>query len=159
MYCSKCGKFIGTDVTVCDECRQKEAAVKENESHENQYQYANYCPPINVPPINMPQSTVKVNLGKAIAAMILATVGFIFTYIGIFLLVEPVAAAVFAVIGLVPSILGLVFGIQSILNFKKTAYLGGGKRIPVLILGILSVVDAGLSLFLAMIVLLLAGAM
>ena len=60
-------------------------------------------------------------------------------------------------IGCIPSVLGLIFGIQSISYFKATSMIKTGKRIPVLILGISSVVMAGIGLFLAFIMLIIYG--
>ena len=147
MYCKKCGKFIGTDADTCDECQQKESAQASN-LHEN---VAFYQPP------TISQDTSVIALGKAIAAMILSTIGFIFAYAGILVIWAKAAAIICFLFGLVPSTLGLVFGIQAISNFKKTAYLHSGKRIPVLILGISSVVEAALSLFLSFIFLMIVG--
>lgn len=155
MYCKNCGKFIGTDAEICDECKQKEAQMNGTQFQSaNPYQNTGYYQP---PAVS--QDTSVINLGKAIAAMVLATIGLIFIYAGILVMWEPVAAIVCMVIGLVPSILGLVFGVQAISNFKQTAYLRSGKRIPVLILGIASVVNAGISLFCALILIIVAGSL
>ena len=147
MYCKKCGKFIGTDADTCDECQQKESAQASN-LHEN---VAFYQPP------TISQDTSVIALGKSIAAMILSTIGFIFAYAGILVVWEETAAIVCFLLGLVPSILGLVFGIQAISNFKKTSYLRSGKRIPLLILGISSVAEVALSLFLSFCILIIVG--
>ena len=156
MYCKNCGKFIGTDADICDECKQKEIPTNDNTQFQvsNPYQNTDYYQPPNVS-----QDTSVINLGTAIAAVILATIGLIFIYAGMLVIWEPVAAIVCMVIGLIPSILGLVFGVQAISNFKRTAYLRSGKRIPVLILGIASVINSGISLFCALIIILLAGMM
>ena len=130
MYCQKCGKFTNSDATICTECLQKEAQ-----------------PTITYQPTGAYQSPI--NLGKAIAAMILSYVGFIFIYIGFILATEGILPAV-CIVGLVPTIIGLVFGCSSISNFKQTKYIRSGKRIPVLILGILSVVNAASGLLVAL---------
>ena len=130
MYCQKCGKFTNSDATICTECLQKEAQ-----------------PTFTYQPAGTYQSPI--NLGKAIAAMILSYVGFIFIYIGFILATEGILPAV-CIVGFVPTIIGLVFGCSSISNFKQTKYIRSGKRIPVLILGILSVVNAASSLLVAL---------
>ena len=130
MYCQKCGKFTNSDATLCAECLQKEAQ-----------------PTITYQPTEVYQSPI--NLGKAIAAMILSYVGFIFIYIGFILATEGILPAV-CIFGFVPTIIGLVFGCSSISNFKQTKYIRSGKRIPVLILGILSVVNAASSLLITL---------
>ena len=157
MYCKKCGKFIGNEADFCDECAAKEDAVfaeffeKKTEStlppfvHETVY-----------------NGGKEIRLGKAIAAMILSEIGLMLIYIGIILMgelamveytVEYSGAIACMLIGCIPCVLGLIFGIQSICNFKATSMVKSGKRIPVLILGILSVVSSGLGLFLLVIML------
>ena len=141
MYCQKCGKFTNSDATICTECLQKEAQ-----------------PTITYQPTEVYQSPI--NLGKAIAAMILSFVGFIWAYVTYICVltmftfapadVAIITAIVLTVLGIVPSIIGLVFGCNSISNFKQTKYIRSGKRIPVLILGILSVVNAASSLLITL---------
>ena len=41
MYCKKCGKFIGTDADLCDECKQKESARSENQYYQATNLYKN----------------------------------------------------------------------------------------------------------------------
>ena len=59
---------------------------------------------------------------------------------------DPVLVMVGLLLGLAPCIIGLVFGIKSISNFKETSYIKSGKRIPTLIMGIASTAQAGLGL-------------
>ena len=207
MYCTKCGKFIGTDANICDECKQKELSMNEtaplqaenNQAQTNGYYQQPYAAPTQ--PQQQPnyyqqpqnngyyqqpqqpnyyqqpqnngycqqpqqtnyyqqsetQDTSAINLGGAIAAIILSTVGFFFVYMGLLMMMDPEAAVGLMVVGLLPAILGLIFGIRSISNFKETSYIKSGKRIPVLIMGILSTIDSGLTLFLAFLVMMLAG--
>ena len=159
MYCKKCGRFIGTDAELCDECKVQVTPTYEGAQYQfsNPVQTASY----DQQPTSAPQSGPAVNLGRAIAAMILSTFGFSFMYAGIIVSVElmPAPTIVCMVLGLIPSILGLVFGAKSISNFKKTAHLGAGKRIPVLILGIASVVMSAFALFFALLLLALVALM
>lgn len=159
MYCKKCGKFIGTGSEICDDCKQNGTVVNttvqvqpqvqpDNSRQNTEYYQAS----------TVTQDTSAIKLGKAIAAMILATVGFIFIYVGVVVGVLA-GIAVAAIIGLAPTILGFVFGLQSISNFKRTSHIRSGKRIPVLILGIASVVNAGTGMFVALVLVMLAGAM
>ena len=203
MYCTKCGKFIGTDANICDECKQKELSMNETaplQAEDNQaqtngyYQQPQQQPNYYQQPQNngyyqqtqqpnyyqQPQQTQQpnyyqqpqqtnyyqqsatqdtsaINLGGAVAAIILSTVGFFFVYMGLLMMMDPEAAVGLMVVGLLPAILGLIFGIRSISNFKETSYIKSGKRIPVLIMGILSTIDSGLTLFLAFLVMMLAG--
>ena len=155
MYCKKCGKFIGNEADLCDECVAREAA---NAAQGEIPTPDVYCQP----QVNefVPQEQVR--LGRAIAAMILADIGFIFVYIA-FLLTAAVGpryiggAVAGLLIGAIPSIFGLIFGIKSITNFKATAALRTGKRIPVLILGIMSVVTAGIGVIFVLIALMVTG--
>ena len=160
MYCKKCGKFIGSDAAVCDECKRNEAPLNGNAPYPAANPYGNtgfYQQPM------ASQDTSAINLGKAIVAIILATVGFIFVYAGMLTIWFPVvgvlAGIVCIVLGLAPTIIGLIFGIQSIANFKQTGYIKSGKRIPVLILGIAAVVNSAISLFCSLILFALAGMM
>ena len=145
MYCKKCGQFIGTDEDLCKECKQREPAVNVNSApqNSNQYQSKTYYQAQVVT-----QNSSAISLGKSIAAIILSTVGFIFFYISLLAAAESEEAAshVCMIIGLVATIMGFVFGITSISNFKRTAHIRSGKRIPLLILGIASVVNASIGL-------------
>lgn len=139
MYCKNCGKFIGNDNELCDEClAQKKQEV------------------IDV------QNLGNVCLGKAIAATIISFMSFIMSFI---LCVATLAtleilseenildsqlgeAVIYPVLGILfglPAILSLVFGIISIANFKRTSR-QYGKRIPTLIMGIQSVVMSAVSI-------------
>jgi hypothetical protein len=144
MYCKKCGKFIGNDSDLCDECRAKEEVFSEfggSTTEDTAKTYYN---------ADAYTYTKEVSLGMPIAATILSHIGFFMVYLGV------ISVTMF-ILGLVPSILGLIFGVRSIGYFKSTSAIRSGKRIPVLILGIVSVVMSGLALFIATLVLLIAG--
>lgn len=163
MYCKKCGKFIGNDSDYCDECSVKETEAFEEFSEKK----AEEVPPVyNYVPTPAPtyNGSDEIKLGKAIAAMILSELGFWFIYFAITLwatMVDPyydyTSVIICVLAGLPMCIISLVFGIQCIKNFKETSHFRNGKRIPVLILGICSVVMAGISLFLVFILLLCAA--
>lgn len=162
MYCKKCGKFIGNDSDYCDECSVKETEAFEEFSEKK----AEEVPPVyNYVPTPAPtyNGSDEIKLGKAIAAMILSELGFWFIYFAITILGAMVTSydytsvIICVLAGLPMCIISLVFGIQCIKNFKATSQFRNGKRIPVLILGISSVVLAGISLFLTFILLLCAA--
>lgn len=167
MYCKKCGKFIGNDSDLCDECIVKEEEVFSEFSDEKTGK--DVSPMSYQPSMYNNQTTYvadnEINLGKSIAAIILSNIGFWLIYIGIIVMGELAvysssdygSALAFMIIGCIPSVLGLIFGIQSISYFKSTSMIKSGKRIPVLILGISSVVIAGIGLFLAFIMLMIYG--
>lgn len=144
MYCKNCGKFIGNDADLCDEClAKKEAFNAFSEGKAADVQPTEYQPSAcGGRPAN--DASRQIKLGKAIAAMILSEIGAMLIYIGIFML-----ARISIIIGCIPSVLGLIFGIQSIACFKATSRIKNGKRIPVLILGISSVAITGTMLLLA----------
>ncbi|MBO7187786.1 MAG: hypothetical protein J6V68_05275 [Clostridia bacterium] len=146
MYCKKCGKFIGNDSELCDECRLKQDTIFSEFSEKKEEDIASVYSNVNVPSSN------QISLGKSIAAIILSDIGFFLIYMGLILF--PTAAAyvdfsgaiAFMIFGAIPSLLGLIFGIQSISYFRATSMIRSGKRIPVLILGISSVVMAAIGL-------------
>ena len=144
MYCKKCGKFIGTDADLCDECKQKESARSENQYYQatNLYKNTGFYQSQTIS-----QDTSAINLGKAITAIILSTISFSLIYMGIIAIISGYSYLAYVTIGVIFAVLGLIFGIQSIMNFKQTNYIKSGKRIPVLILGIASVINSGFSLF------------
>ena len=165
MYCKKCGKFIGNESDLCDECGGKEEVFSEfsEKKAENAapayYQQPTYNaqPTYNVGP--------DIKLGKAIAATILSEIGVFLIYIAFLVMAELAAYGSFEfsgvlgimLVGCIPTGLGLGFGIQAIKNFKETSMVKSGKRIPVLILGIVSVVTAGIGLFLALLMIMIMG--
>ena len=153
MYCKKCGKFIGTDAEVCDECKQKESVNASTQ--QAQYQQAQYQQPQYQQPLYKTQNNDSaINLGKAIAGVILSFIGFIFGLTVLEGYSDTALVIGGLLLGLAPCIIGLVFGIKSISNFKETSYIKSGKRIPTLIMGIASTAQAGLGLlffFLALI--------
>lgn len=153
MYCKKCGKFIGSDADLCDECKRAEDAARANAYQSNPYNNDYYKPPIII------QNTSAINLGKAITSIIMAMIGFVFVYAGLITIWEPDVAIVCMVIGIVPTLLGFIFGIMSIINFRQTSFIRSGKRIPLLILGISSVIESAISMFLCFMIVVLAGLM
>ena len=166
MYCKKCGKFIGNDSDFCDECAAEAKEVFSEFAENKTENVVPSEPVINVAPVSEPvviAPNCEVSLGKPIAATILSSIGCFFIYIGIILAgelaaygeIDSVLGVMF--IGLIPSILGLIFGIQSIKHFKATSGIKSGKRIPVLILGIESVAMSGTMLFLAAFILMIMG--
>ena len=157
MYCKKCGKFIGNDADLCDECKAQEEAV-----------FGEFYDKTEEP--RKPASTYsstntygggEIKLGKSIAAIILSNIGFTLVYMGLMIMSELAAyesfdfsgAMALMLVGCLPCVLGLILGIQSIAYFKSTSMIKSGKRVPVLILGIISVVMAGFGLFIALIML------
>ena len=177
MYCKYCGKFIATNADLCDDCARAASmngGAQQNQSnqqntyqgnyqnnYQNNYQGAyqnNYQPPYqnnyqytNFRPRTYIQDSSAINLGKAIAATILGTVGFFMMYFGCIFALTYIFASVgivLLILGAVPTVMGLVFGINSISNFKETSHIKSGKRIPVLILGINAVFMSAMGILL-----------
>ena len=159
MYCKKCGKFIGNEADLCDECLSKDGEVFSEFSKEDKKELPPlfYQPPTYTPPQFTNSENKPIALGKSIAAVILSTVGFVLVYAAIMIfgvMAETelyddglaVGALVLMVISIIPCVLGLVFGIQSISRFKATSAVKSGKRIPLLILGIVSIAQGGMGL-------------
>ncbi len=144
MYCSKCGKQIDYQATVCNECKAAEAAATGG------YYYAG---PTGTPvtPVTPVQSTRMVGFGKALAGTILGFVGVYFAaFAMVFAMLSPVAGVVLNIFGLTLGILSLVFGIQSIKTFKALKNGAGGSPIATLVLGIAGTVFAGFTLLIAL---------
>lgn len=143
MFCSKCGKQIDYEATVCHECRGAEKTA------ESGYYYADaatYAPTEPVAPV---ESTRMVGFGRALTATILGFVAYVLSLIGLALFVLPVAGLVLSTMSLAMGIVSLVLGVQSIKTFKALKNGPGGSPIATLILGIVGVVWAGFTLLFA----------
>lgn len=103
-----------------------------------------------------PQDGSQVQLGSAIVAAVLGYVGFLFMYLGVGLIILPVLSFVLCMIGAVPTAIAVVLGIRSILHFRETSRIRSGKRIPLLILGIVALDFALASIIFFLIILVLA---
>lgn len=133
MYCKKCGKFVGGDKDICDECAQ--ASV--------------------VQPVAKP-SAQPVGLQKPITACILAVIAEILPIIGLSLLELAlvsynIPAIVFGIIfilgSIAPAVVALVLGVRSIKYFNLSeSEMPKGKRIASLVLGIAAVANAAVAL-------------
>ena len=154
MYCKKCGKFIDGDADICDDCYTLDVFGDDGKEKEIQA--------VEVTPVG------NFSLAKPITAIVLSNIGFYIVYFGIMLMSELLTyelysqiggAVALALVGAVPCIVGLVFGIQSIKLFKTEVTASKGKRIPTLIMGIVSVVTSASGLLLAVIVLMLYAAL
>ena len=146
MYCYKCGKYTETDETLCPECK----------AQQNQAQ-----PQVVVPAQTTEQITnVKAPTNKAgiiglvmgIVALILTLVAFVFADLGVIMMEEEagymasVVALVMQIAAVAPIVLGLVFGVKGIKNFKKAGKLGTKRPIPGFVMGIAGIPAAGISI-------------
>ena len=148
MYCKRCGKFIDYQADICNEC----AGVAQNVAAPVEYQQT-ACEPQQ--PEEM-QGSVTTGLGKAIASVILGTVGQFFIGIALGLLSAQLGGAgvalVLAMMGIGMSIPALIMGISSMRCFFEEKNAGRKKPIPTLIIGIYGMANAAMCLLLGAIV-------
>lgn len=142
MYCSKCGKQIDYNATVCNEC---------NAAGGGYYYYGTTPAATPAQPVTPVPSTRMVGFGKALTGTILGFVGIYFAAFAMaFAVLSPVAGVVPNIFGITLGVLSLVFGIQSIKTFKALKNGPGGSPIATLVLGIASTVFAGFTLLFAL---------
>ncbi|MBQ3064494.1 MAG: hypothetical protein IJC99_06840 [Clostridia bacterium] len=143
MYCSKCGKQIDYNATVCNECSAVGGGY---------YDYGTAPAAAPAQPATPVPSTRMVGFGKALAGVI---VGFVGIYMAVFAMIVgmifPVVGVVLNMIGIALGILSLVFGVQSIKTFKALKNGPGGSPIATLVLGIAGTVFAGFTLLFSLI--------
>jgi len=155
-YCTKCGKPIEYDSTICVECV---AAAKAAADNIYRPQYHEPHVPINLPVyVGTPAALepIKDNsnvnydkmagFGRALTSTILAFVAFIMS-VALVGEIDPEAISAWIILVLPLAILSLVFGIISIRVFTR---LKNVKPIPALILGICGTSFSGFSLLLFM---------
>lgn len=154
MYCKNCGKKIEYDANVCYECQRDEIlfgqSVNAVETHKN------------TEPCSIKEEKIDTGIGKAIAGVILGGMGlfsswfaFMFAmvasmssgFFGDIYAVERVLAIVFAIIGIVPSIIGIVFGLKSIRRFIKIKNESDERPVATLVLGIVGTATGGFGTF------------
>lgn len=137
MYCTKCGKWIDYEATVCNECRAAEevaSAAAENREAEPRPDVSDMFTPA---PFEIDPKNRMFGFGKALTSAILGFFGFLFSYIALVAgIIEPGAGIVLFILGLPPTIISIIFGIQSIKAFKKRSANGCAKPIATLVLGI-----------------------
>ena len=163
MYCKKCGKFIGNEADLCDECNAKAQPVFKEFEEPSLTRPAAYT--YNPTPAPAPAPQPNVGLGKPIAATILGAFGFWLVYFAMILFIEEMGygiddyGTVFVclLLSIAPCILSLIFGIHSIKAFKAVKGRKNAKAIVSLVLGINAVVFAAIGLFLIMYVFAMMG--
>ena len=133
MFCTKCGKQIDYNSTVCNEC-----ARAENSFFDASQQYNTYPqPPIVEPTPESKNGSRMVGFGGALASAIIGELAFVFAFMSIAYLMTDVIVSyalfyVFIVGAFVMSIFSLVLGIRAIIVFARSS----PKPIATLVLGI-----------------------
>ncbi|MBE7082706.1 MAG: hypothetical protein E7378_03435 [Clostridiales bacterium] len=139
MYCKNCGNFIGTDDDLCEKCSKNTAGLSTNKT-ELDLRANQINPEVFV------NKDKAVKLWYAITAMVCTFVGstlFIFSKFSYIINnFSGVVLDVLTYLSLASAIGGIVFGILAIINFRQTSR--SKKRIPLLILGIIALVECGL---------------
>lgn len=150
MYCTKCGKYIGTDNELCEDCLKEQQSISEvNEPIEEQTF-------VEIKQVDVDSGSYKTGLGKGIASVVVGYVGIIFAYAS-YLLYMPatvdyyVSPAIFilAILSFGCAIPSLILGIKSIKTFVAEKNAKRKKPIATLVLGINAVFFSFLSALLA----------
>ena len=133
MFCTKCGKQIDYNSTVCNECVRAENSFFDASQQYNTYPQ----PPIVEPTPEKPKGSRMVGFGGALAAMIIGDLAIVFAIMSIAYLMTDVIVSyalfyVFIVGAFVMSIFSLVLGIRAIRVFVRSS----PKPIATLVLGI-----------------------
>ena len=129
MFCSKCGKQIDYNSTVCNECARAENSFFDAAQLNNTY--------VAEPAHKSPNGSRMVGFGGALAAMIIGDLAIVFAIMSIAYLMTDVIVSyalfyVFIVGAFVMSIFSLVLGIRAIRVFVRSS----PKPIATLVLGI-----------------------
>ena len=144
MFCTKCGKQIDYNSTVCNEC-----ARAENSFFDASQQYNTYPqPPIVEPTPESKKSSRMVGFGGALTSAILGEIAATFGMIPFLFIFGGVASGailgfgIFLVIGaIVMGIIAIVKGAKSIKVFRESS----PKPIATFILGLVGIVGAALA--------------
>lgn len=178
MYCRKCGKQVNGNEELCEECRHNELVFGEEQkraqqTNANAYNNANANAYYNGASARQPavNENRMLSFPIALTGTILGVFAYIFMLMSLIYMGKYAVAIsgesyyysayralayrnvawVFFILGLAGAICALVFGIKSIMAFARVKRDGGVRPIPALVLGIISVVAAGISFLFAFI--------
>lgn len=157
MFCTRCGKEIDYDASICRECEAE--LIKEAGMTSATAQQEIAAQPVE---LEQPKGSRKEGFGGALAATILGWLGYFVSCINLGVTLgalgelsvayDPEIAAVFAgiiwvinVVCLGLSVPGLILGIKSMKCFFRAKNEGRVKPIATLILGIVGVAGAALA--------------
>lgn len=156
MYCRKCGKWIDYDAETCRECQENDELFKRAEEQS--------APQAGQQPVQQDRAPAEetgsrmYGFGLALAAAIVSFFTFWFSYIMIIVTIATVAGngnrvgcVMLLQFAIGAGIFALVAGISSVKKYSACSNAGKIKPIPALVLGIVSIVLSGLSLFMSFI--------
>lgn len=134
MYCTKCGKELDHDGTLCDDCRNEELIYGDNEV--DSY----------VEEVTVQNGSRMSGFGKALTSTILGFIGMIFAFWAAAIAEEYVDDAIIVIAVLIPVIplfiLNLIFGIKSVKRFVAACKEDQVKPIPAFVLGLVGLEEA-----------------
>ena len=152
MYCTKCGKQINYDATVCNEC----AAAANGAQRVQQPVYQPQAQPQTTPSylerdrMQKPKGSVMDGFGGALSSTLMSFFSLLFEYITVALFAnETIGVGVLVFMLLVSLVLGviaLIKGIDGIKSFVDAGKLRKVHPIPALILGISGIIFSAISL-------------
>ena len=161
MYCKKCGKFINSDASVCNECAE-EMLRKEQGSTKTEQTYT-----AKPQTQTVQRGNIMEGFGKALAAAIIPEVAAIVGMIGFVVGASGLhkATGIYSVgafvmfVSIALCVVAIVFGAKSISLANGLARDGYKRPIATMICGIVGLVSAILVAFMLALYLIILGAM
>ena len=144
-YCTKCGKVINYDSSICVDCVAKAKMESENNVRAA---YTPAYPSVPVARVNHAVSVTQTSdtkmdgFGMALTSTILASVAFFFSMLMIGFSISAMLGFLILFIN-PPIVISLIFGIKSITLYNKYSE---NKPVPTLVLGIVGVSLSGMAL-------------
>lgn len=132
MYCTKCGKELDHDGTLCDDCRNEELIYGDNAV--DSY----------VEEVFAQNGSRMSGFGKALTSTILGFIGIILSMVALAMAEEydAIVSIIVMFFIIAPFIIGLVFGIKSVKRFVAACKEDQVKPIPAFVLGLVGLVEA-----------------
>ncbi len=131
MYCTKCGKQLDHDGTLCDDCRNEELIYGSSEV--DSY----------VEEVSAQNGSRMFGFGPALTSTILGFIGMILSMVALAMTEEYDAIVSIVVMFFIipPFIIGLVFGIKSVKKFVAACKEDHVKPIPAFVLGLVGLAE------------------
>lgn len=143
MYCRKCGKEINYDAEMCVECQENEELFRVEGETQAQESVLDFTVPTT-----QDKGSRMTGFGLALAGAIVSEFAILFSYLMFVVMsVGSMGGVLLMPFSAATSIFSLVAGLKSLKTSKNCVNEGKVKPIPTFIMGIISVVSAGLSFF------------